>query len=680
MELDTNTLLKQYEQLYGLTIPNVEDKLQKVDEDGQQLIKQLVYSARKSYYEIYAQKLTKTQKPPFESKDIIASSMIPTKDILEVSGPINVQAFTSFVSEAYANPPALAKAISNNLNSKHIVHLVNITVPSLFGFFTTKEQSAQASSFYTVLSSLVPFEVFTAFCAPFFLATSMEIFAQNLVQSVFFTNYLKKFDASRFVDYTIREFKRNIRYLPSAQSSLLRFLSFQWNAKKLWTFLIQALIVPQFCIHSAYSPFAHAFLVNFQIEDLVQEFERRTNSFPSLDLTVSWPYEVPGDFIFMDGTVTFQLLLTKADVESLLFCQDHIKYYGCSLQKFYDELKSSTLEPFALIFYPKMPTPPLFPTRPLLFHGKVIDRPPSDQNVKLWVSIKEAGESIRKTPVEVVLGKLKTCNSLLDQTINQIDTSEILRYGLLTELSELTTSCDILEQILSHKMYAAELYSFYKTSEDFEQKTALLYATHLKKNKKNHFWTKIDAIKGSPYIKFYTALTFITCTESQFLKPIKDLLPVMENIFGDIILTKQKNIDYIGMNPILQQRIMENNMLLSFVNSDCAFIDRAIVFFNYLQRVEDICNITSIDDSRESFDQILHFAIVINNAKWILKTALLLDGILFSDERFATHIGDMYMNVWEKFKSSFIQFLSCNVDLYMQFVNLVSGDTLKSAD
>lgn len=669
-------LLEEYDKMEPLIFPTIEERFASINQKGQSEISKIVSICRRSFYEMYAFTLAQKEKPTEDQSEIIKSSILEVKDILEVVNPINVQSFTSFISEAYANPPQLAQALAKSINSSYSMHLINLTIPSIFGFFTTKEQSAQASSFYTVLSSLLPYDLFCNSVSPFFVNSCLESFNDNFVGSFFFANYLKPFNARRFSDFIINTFKEKIRFIPQAQFSLIRFLSLQWSSTKLWKFLVRSLIIPTISIHYYSSPFAHARLVQFNIDELCEEL-RKSEKFPALDLTVSWPFEMPGDFIFTNGVSMFKVVFTKKDIESMLSFQESVKYHGASLSEILSDVNADNYEPFSITFYPKIPIPPQFPMRSLFFNEEVIEPPNDNQNAQLWNSISDAAEAIRKTPIEVIRKRIRTTNALLDEKLATMDTNRILEYGLTDELSKLTYSAEIFEQLLAHKMHERKLRDFLSLSSDFEQKTALIYSTKLNKNKKQKFWQRIEKTQGSSYVKFFAALQFISSTEQQFIKPVKAKLERMEETFQNIIFIKQKKIGASTINQNLQQRIMENNMLLSFVNKDSSFIDRAVVLFSYLKSVEYFCNIASMDDSREQFDSMIHFAIAVNNVQWILRTSLIIDGCLFTDPRFSSYIGNMYSEVWAKFKATLIQFMAGHESILMDFITMTDDSTFK---
>ncbi|EAY15896.1 hypothetical protein TVAG_165240 [Trichomonas vaginalis G3] len=674
-------LLKKYDELKPYLFPNIALKLDEIDASGNQLTRHVLRKNRQSIYELFAHDFIDYQKNSSYFSDLLESSYQTPVDSLLIINPLHAQGLCQLLQTIYSNPKSLAKAISENLSSPYFHHIVNLAIPAIYGFFSTKEQGAQALSFYTCLSAQVNFSVYCHIIKPFFMNSNMDNFINQLVTAIFFSNYLKKFNPDRFCDLIVNKTQKFLRFLPTSQFQLLRFLSLQWDNVSIWRLIINCLIIPAFTLQYHFNPFAHSYLVKFDLQQVIKCLQTY-DAFPTINLSVSWPLEIPGDFVFLNNTCTYEIILTKADIEAIQCFTNYMTYHGPKLPEILKEIKSPSFKPFSIVFFPKIPLPPSFPSRPLFFETKTYEPPNDNRMAQMWVSICEAATEIREDPINVIRNKIQTQNHMLNAKLAEMNMDDVLMYGVQTELSELSNNARNFERLLNHKLEMSRMNGFNALCGIFESKTSFLVAKKMVNKVKGKFWQIISNMSGTSHVRFHSAIIMLDQGENEFLKPIKSSLSVLHKKFAKV--TEMKMVECskeitLGSTSF-QSQISENNVLLSIVNESSSFLSRATVLLYYLKTFNTFCECYSIDDTRESYDQMMHYAISMNNTSWLLKTVLLLDGTLFGDARYEKEIGKMYLDLWQKFKASFLQYLSYDEQLLVGYIKLSGEGTLTSAN
>lgn len=673
--------LKEYESLRPFIFPNISNRLQETDTKGSDFLRKIFFTNRQSFYQRFASNYIDYQRNNILFNDYLTSANETPVDSLTVINPIQAQGFSQFLQSIYSNSPVLVDAVCKNMNNHNFNHIINIVIPALYGFFSTKEQSAAALTFYTCMSANADFQTYCNIVAPFFCNANIDSFCEKLIDSVFFSNYLKKFNASRFCDLVINKLQKLIRFLPTSQFQLIRFLSLNWENSKVWKLIIQCLIIPAFQLNVPFNPFAQSPLVDFEYYDFIDEL-KKFESFPTLNLSVSWPLEIPGDFVFFNETFTFELTLTKFDLDTISSFHQYVPYHGARLPDIVRDIKTRPFQPFRVIVYPKIPIPPRVSARNLFFEQKSLEIPSDNHMAQLWVSIKDTAESERIDPINLIQQNIKTGNQILNEKLDKLDKEHLLSYGVQSELSDLYFEASNFEKLLTHTLELSRLRMYFKSCIGFQKKVSMRLAKRTAIKIKGKYWQTIDKMIGPGYSRLYTALVLLDQGEQEFLKPIKADLTNLEKKFNqvkeDSMLTLAREVS-LG-STTAQSLISENNVLLSIVNDDSPFLSRATVLLHFLHIFSLFCQTYSIDDTRDSFDQMLHYAIAMNGTSWLLKTVILLDGVLFGDPKYESSIGKMYLESWQKFKASFLQYIAVDGQLLDGYIKLSGEGILTSAN
>lgn len=307
---------------------------------------------------LYCQRIT-TVLPLFKSDfvknyyDQLCSDLIYTQpvDAFPHITPTQVQFITNFISYVHNNPHLIVKALNLLFNSsnhkaedsqkilylKQFFFICYSALPSIFGFFSTKEHLTMAFNFYcsmiefsensisVVEHSLIPFfcnsstsifidAVFNDFCLPLFYDRRFS--KNSAVQPPRKLTILK----TEYMPVFLQVIKNKYELLPHVHQLLLKYLKiYGWTDKNLLLFFINHFLFSQVMrrVHSSQFVYFDSSLKLFNEEIIKDTSIDFFGSLIELILKPNSAFELKSGYIPFDLSY-IHVLTTTLDIKTLL--------------------------------------------------------------------------------------------------------------------------------------------------------------------------------------------------------------------------------------------------------------------------------------------------------------------------------------------------------------------------
>jgi len=675
--------------------PGILPKLCQIDEKSGDISEKILIQNRQTCYLFYL-----TENPEHvcrvvnQDKLYHSASLLPI-DALRVFEPLEVQSITLLLKVLLSDPPRFVDSVIKCSKCTGFRSLILLSIPSVFAFFSSKEAISFSYNFYADLYPKVSFEDYCKIVFPFFNSSCISRFSELVFNKLFWSNFSPKSEICQFCQCLIDVSSKHIGYLPEPHLVLLRILSLQWNIVKLWQLLIRVLLFPQLRIYSQTSPFIYNPLATFDIKGigsfLFDIGVKKTQNIvlPNLSFNNSY-YEIPDTFVPYDHTFALDLVLTLADIDSLMMMQVDVPHHTKRLQDLCIQSKVDPFLPFKIHFYPRMLKPPTFSFRPLFSFSQKFQSSESPSILaQLWSTFESAAELLRKRPLELLMeDPIKTYDQLLNIKINKQSNKDFLKkYGLEKSVAELTSNANFLEQLLLHAMFQDGLVKWNETCSFHNLQTSFFVAQSnyfsSKMTKPDHiymnFWDSILSFPELNNIRYWSALICLDNIENIIVKKYQKELTHLENLYKKYLRRKKSMMEIAPAfkSKVLMQHMWETNGILQFASNSTPLLTRYIILSTFLEEVERMSIASGYGDNPEKISEIIKFSFVEGSYVWILRTVALLDGVLFSDDRFEGTRQPILFDRWKRFTAVFIQFMGDDVSLVSSYGKLVSSGNLK---
>lgn len=691
--MDEGELFEIYSNLRPYVPCGIESKLIRVDIEGDEVSKQVVFINRQIIYLYGFQNRYVVNKQLISDRELLTSATSFPYDALKFLEPLEVQSITVLIWQILAKPSDFAQRVYKSAGTPSFSFLIELTIPAVYGFFSTQETSACAYNFYSAISMIAPYDIFVWIVSPFFKSATVNHFSDAVFRDALSSNYLPKSAEIQLAQSIIDISAKRMNFLPESHNALLRFLSTIYKPSQIWMLILKVLVVPQFLLKIPLSPYFHANspCVKFEkVLHILRDADKFSEiRFPQLSLNQSL-FEIPEAFLSYGQSLSYDLVLTLNDVYVLatiepMLTQDSPKILNVVLKN-----KNQVMLPWKIKYYPKKPRPPFFSLRPLVFDCIEIPKPLDDnENAQIWQMLEEECANYHMNPFDVLSSPIaKTGVNLLDYKLNHMDRSKLKIYGLKVKDAELTRYAIIFEDLLIHQMQFHKLRTWLEIGEECVGMFGYMIAAreymqnYINMKPKvllNNFW---KILNDQPKIKserLWLSIQLLSKLEPAIINPHKKVIDDLNNKYSRIMLKYQsrirKGIEFTS--DALTQCMWESSGILTFVNASSPLRSRYIALITYLYEIQKLIYARKMQDSLQEIDAIIHFTFTTGHFDWVLETVILLDGVFFNDPRFNTNCDDELIDIWKQFTVAFIHLLQEDEELLSIYAKYATSGMLQ---
>ena len=368
-------------------------------------------------------------------------------DALSIVTPQQVQLISGLIDFVCKNPVPIIRGLEFLLQKQRFndfLFLCYSALPSVFGFFSTKEHLMSAFSFFCTLVGTSNHLLIKHALLPFYCNCCTFRFVENLIDSFclnFFHDdrfYETKVKADVMKEYTkplVSSIIDSFPLLPQTHQFLIKFMKTRgWTNEQVLDFFINDFVINQLLKYMSSTPFKvhYDFFLKYSQKIILNDFLPITQvCFNSNSL-----YELPSGYYIFD-LYFVHILMTTNDVKSILDVLTEAGEAPQCVKQFtnFANLTSTTYEPFWIHFYPKKPNPVdlYLNWRPVVF---------SQIDLSLY-------------PMEEYEKHLKL--SQRDNNIAENDPEKLKMFTKIQKIVDYNNKSQIFETYLVHQMAQLEL-------------------------------------------------------------------------------------------------------------------------------------------------------------------------------------------------------------------------------
>ena len=685
-------LQEQYNELKYLDFPSILDRIDKIDNNCTSIYKEILIHNRANIYFTYSQAIAERKKKEYNFEKLIESALTKPNEPLRIFEPLEVQGITILLKQILSNTPKFVEKILEKEKSPDFFISALFTIPAVFSFFSTKEANGFAFSFYVELSRRASFDTFLLLVSPFFNSSISHVYSNLLFNKIFWKNFERGTNEFTFCQELINQAATIFKYLPEQMCVLLRMLLLQWKKDLVWKLLVRGFLFPQYILYSLISPYSYNQLVNLnksKVKAVLYTIGDKSCKLVLPDLNFNDSFtEIPETFIPYKSSFYVDTILTITDIKNLISLGVEVPHHTERLKKRIESIKVDLLSPFTIHVFPKMLVPPQMQYRTLFnFPSFNIESQQEDSSMmQLWSAFEIAAENIHKSPFEILeIRPIRTGVSILDNQLSNSNKVESLhKFGLELKNKSLSTSADILEKLLMHKMSESQLYDWNKTCASYQAAISVQIASlimqkyNLKVDAiKNNFWSYINNLcYGSKEIGIWVALIMLDKIEASITKSRQKELTKIEKRYKNLLIIKNREINYAPKLPsiVLKTHMYETIGTLQFANNDTQLSVKYILLFSFMEEIELLVAAAGFDDSLEKVKEILCFSFAEGRHTWIIRAMVILSGVLINNPNSTQIFTPEMLDKWRRFSAAFIQFISSDIKLVTEYGTLTSPE------
>ena len=681
-------LLRVWQSLSPIMPDHIDSRLNEIDEYGDIVSRNVLFLYRQcTCLMSIHNKMVQNQKDSL--RELMDSVSVEPQEALRIFAPLEVQSISALINYLLTKPSVLAEAIVKvNHQTLDFWHLINITIPTVFSFFSSREVSGLAYNFYLSLSTIVPFNVYIGYVYPFFNTSALAPFSEVVFREFFWSNYLSVPAPLALAQKLIDIALNRIKFLPETHLGLLRVLSLTVTPEQIWTLLIADVLIPHLSFEQNVTPFLYTNeKLKSSLDGAVKILNKQVNGkggelvLAPLNLKGSM-VEVPDSFLPFGQAFYVDLIMTPLDIRNLVALGFDLPHHWKRLTYMANNPNLDRCAPFRVRVFPRLPKVPSCPQRPLIFHDLGdYKMPQSGVNAQLWSEVEKAASDLRVTPFDLLQKKpIRTGNHMLDLKLEATNLAELTHFGLQSTVAILTETASLFEQLMEHQMALSNLLKWEQVARDCIMTVSYEVAKRLgdtfcKRRPEKLFstiWETIDELEGPLQVKYWSVMMILDRIEPVALRPHLKDIKGLEKRFLNMRENKENRI---REGPTFESRAMSRCMweaggILSFANVSRNLLARCMILSIYLEEIQKLIVAAGWEDSREAIDNIIHFSLATSESTWVLRTVIFLQGTLYSDQRLVTFLTSQQAETWKKFTVAFIQFLSDDVDLLTAYGNL----------
>ena len=324
----------------------------------------------------------------------------------------------------HQNPADLFNGLVSVRGTSLYYFVVNSSIPSLFGYFSSQEHIQLAFSFYmhvlttndTAMGTEMLFPFFNTPCVFRFIENTMSPFCERLRTE---TRVADKKFSDTVVDIYVNDLSKflvsSAPLLTHCHHVILRLMLQKWGMKETSKFVIQVFIKILGCMWLEANGLLNRVPFFLAVITKIMKNESSSATIVTKIVEAETLFELPD----MYNVFQHQYILL------LSTCQDFIALMKVmqirrQLPQSINCIKPETTPPFSLFWFkifPNRQMPKHNISRPLVFSNKTAPEAKNHEFDRIWMNIKNVANELGKEPYEYLLSKKNISPELLDYTL-----------------------------------------------------------------------------------------------------------------------------------------------------------------------------------------------------------------------------------------------------------------------
>ena len=570
--------------------------------------------------------------------------------------PSITQQINIFLSYLYNNIQLLANAVVKFYKNERFFHLINVSIPSLFSFFTDAEVLEGTYVFYLHILNLTTPDIATPILLPFFNSMITFRFIEN-VMSKFLPKFvadkrslskMKQAVTTHFAKKLYIMIKEKLTLLPEKIVTLIYLMnSLKWSVEDITKLFFDKFFMTQAELYINGSPYS---IILPQFKNIVNSI--RNNSEFMNDLFSS--------FSLFASNVTIASLYAPFEEKliTVLICYDDLNVLWNCLMNYSPDLPYSVREfnvrncdkqqtPFYVNFFPKTVYLYEKPFRPLLFKRKETKHP-FDENDPKSLGFERIYQSYKNEIIKS--GEMTTAYELARK---QSKNKEFINYCLECSVCDLREQSNEFELLLWYRMHIkiiSEWLSISLSKTKILKKIAISVLPPLPKEDLFGTFISVFETPGTSQIAFIQTM----------LPAINEAVNINKTYFKDIdscwkkLLAKKKSVVDTevldNISPAMQTIFWDSVEVLGTSDS-VPFEKRFFVIFLAIKMLN------RLPLPQNLLSSLIAQAITFSSPETLLRSFLLLNVLIVRDLQFMGTINENDLRAWTSFETIILNYV-----------------------
>ena len=580
---------------------------------------------------------------------------------------LQVQTFSFLLEFLHGNLCEFANNILFISKMPAFSYLAAVGFPALFGFFSNEDLCESAANFYIQASNVLVTEVFSELVAPFFSTDIVFNFSKIVFNDFFWENYIKQAPLETLALKLFTVSEKSLKFLPETHLKLIRCILRKWGKDETWMILVQTLIIPQFRLNCLTSPYARAQAEFVDFEKLAHEIEKCAKegntcniSMKSISHSVAAGIPTPPH----EGEPFSQTtILTLFDIRALLSLPIIFPAHLQCINELDVSAEVGQFVPFFVKFFIDRIVP--IPEFPLFFAPKEAESVINDPELgRKWTKIR----SELSDPVGFLLSS--NDNMIYPNARTRLAFSgergkDLINFGIEKEIERYEKASFYFEKLLTYGIIIDSLSVCEENSASYISAIAKAATYNFRMHGKGEVLNIIET-------NFWNALILLSEHEQQYIEPFIQQLVGQENVFKELLDTlKLKFTSGLGtFSSSATLYMWKLSGLLNVVNESSSLFDRYTVISTFMERADELSmGISNLESRLDRVALVLHFFVVIYDARWMYRTAVLLQKYIFGSQN-AAFCPFALSEQWSHFFTAFLNLISFNEKLLADFTQI----------
>ena len=664
-----SNLLKEYNFLISHTPKGFNSEQKKAYSEIIELRQKLIRDQRVSFmFMMYKDDVESGKYQLGQLRKIFNPKLYP-KNLIS---PSITQQTNIFLSYLYNNIQLLANAVLKFCKNERYLHLINVSIPSLFSFFTDAEILEATYVFYLHILNLSTPDVSTPILLPFFNSMITFRFIEN-VMSKFLPEFvadkrslskMKHTIVAHFAKMLFLIIKEKLTLLPEKIVTLIYLMnSLKWSVEDITKLFFDKFFMTQAEIYINGSPYS---IILPQFKNIVNSIRNNTefmnDLFSSFSLFAS-NVTIPSLYApFEEKLIT--ILISYDDLVVIWNClMNYSQDLPYSVREFNVKNCDKQQTPFYINFSPKTVYLYEKPFRSLLFKRKETKHP-FDENNPLTLEYEHLYQSYKNEIYKI--GEIKTPFELAKK---QNNTKEFIDYCLECSVCDLREQANEFELLLWYRMHIkiiSEWLSISLSKTKIIKRIAISVLPPLPKADLFGTYASVFETPSTSQIAFIQTMHPI----------IQEAVNINKTYFKDIdscwkkLLSKKKSVvdtEILSHISPAMQTIFWDSVQVLGTSDSVPFEKRFFVIFLAIKMLNRL-------PLHPSFlSKIIAHAITFSHPDKLLHSFLLLNVLIVRDSEFMSTINENELRAWTNFETIILNYVKSDdfPKLQLQVVGLL---------
>lgn len=670
-------LYKEYQKLEDYYIPCIEEILYKAKDEVDELTLEILDINRRSNLYFFIRDLNFFTLYTSKKNYILHYSCLsPKAPISILNEPLLVQAVKEVIKDYHNDIPKLVKKVILYDKKKNVNILANLTLPGLFGNFSSLEYLDLAYDFYSLLLKESPYDKFKQFSLPFFNNASCYTFYEQ----VFNTTFLLKSElintSEKFIQKLIDVTSEHIRLLPHKHLRILNKIMSLYNRVKMWSFICEILLLPNFKCLLRYSPCSINVIDSInqkEVSKILRDITNKTDCefhFPKLPECII-NHEIPKMFVSNKSDFEVMLILSIYDIKILIDLKPEIGYLQSKLEQISSQFNDEDYTPMIFkstirqCFYPTYYLYPIFLCTSNIFYN-INDK----YHKQFWNVLERDSPKFNLKPHNMLLTEIKSQDSRFNSAFigdhNLKARTRFLKYVFKRSIYKISENNKDVEEMLKHKQCDKDNKKYKDTCISYLYYRAFEsgYKIYISKVTMSdiigqNYWHEIESQSfGEKPIGFWFCLLYLNTSELYARKKCKREFESLELLYDKYIRRIEDKVYSTrkSLPEFISRHVSYIGKLLRLTNDQTQLFRRIIVLFYFVEQLTVFAECSNCELDSETLLKIFALCLA-QSSSWIYSTTILLDTFLFDQEKSKKYISETLSTNWKIYNTLFIKFL-----------------------